>query len=242
MVSSVYMPDTAMILAAGLGTRMQPITENAPKPMTNICGRPIIGHILDNLIASGIKKVVVNTHHHADILESYLKQRMDIPITISHEEELLETGGGLVKALALLGQKPFYVINGDIIWVDNKSMAALPALAKNWDDSQMDAFLLLKECGNAVGYDGSGDFELKENLQLQRTKNKTHSFVFTGIYILHPRLLENLTVSKFSISSILFKNIQEDGTISRIYGLSYSGTWLHIGTVKNIKEAEKKLL
>lgn len=233
-------PQTAMVFAAGLGTRMLPLTKKTPKPMVEVLGRPLIDYRIDKLVEAGVKRAVVNTYHLPDIIEAHLSKRKDIEIVISREEERLETGGGLIKALPYLGDKPFYIINSDVIWMDNNT-PALIRLAEAWDEKEMDALLLLQKTNRAVGYHGKGDFNLINNNHLIR-KKEDMDFIFTGIQIFNPSLVKNIELSHFSLS-LLFKNAeQENGVLNRIRGLAHKGEWLHIDSIEGIKEAEKTLI
>ncbi len=234
-------PHTAMIFAAGYGTRMRPLTDALPKPLVPVLGKPLIDYRLDKLAEIGVKRVVVNTHYKAEMLEAHLARRKDMEIIISREETLLETGGGLVKALPWLGDRPIYLLNADMIWMDNET-PALIRLAEQWDDSTMDELLLLQPRERALGYHGTGDFGLDAASHLQRKDTPPYPFVFTGIQIFHPKRLAAFSVEPFS-RNILWKNAwrEENGTFERLYGLPHIGEWLHIDSVENLKDAEAYL-
>ena len=234
---------TAMVLAAGFGKRMRPITDTIPKPLVPVNGITLLDRILNNLSATGIKKVVVNGHYLADVLESYLirrnQQQPGQPhITFSYEDAILETGGGIVKALPLLGDEPFLIINGDVLWLDD-GVSLLQSLAEVWDSRTMDGLLVLHPVEKAMGYEGKGDFDLAADGQLIRSEDgNSRTYVFAGISIMHPRLFVDLPSPPFSLNQLYWRAKQPDGRLKRFYGLVHQGEWLHIGTPEGLKEAE----
>ena len=172
-------PTSAMVLAAGLSKRMRPLTEMVPKPMVRLHGRPLIDHVLDRTAAAGITHAVVNVHYLADILESHLATRTTPRITISDERDaLLETGGGLVRALPLLGAAPFIIHNSDSVWLEGPH-ANLDTLIETWDQERMDALLLLAASANSLGYDGAGDFTMAPDGRLARRRTALSARGFT---------------------------------------------------------------
>lgn len=230
-------PTTAMIFAAGYGKRMRPLTDDKPKPMVEVCGKPLIDYRLDKLVEAGMSRVIVNTHYKAEILENYLRQRQDIEIIISYEETLLETGGGLVHALPHLGDEPFFLINGDVIWLDDGT-PALQRLAEQWQDG-MNELLLLQPKETAIGYVGKGDFTLTPQHQLQWPETEQSApYVFTGISLFHPRQLSSYQAEPFSRSVLWRAATQDDSTIQGIYGLAHQGQWLHIDSPEGVTRAE----
>lgn len=238
---------TAMVLAAGMGRRMYPITNEIPKPLAMVAGKPLIEGILDNIAKTSIERVVINTHYKADLIHQYLdeiKSKYPFEIIISYEDDILETGGGILNALPLLGDEAFFVINSDNIWYDN---CILQRLSNNWDDDKMDGLLAIYPSEKTVGYDGTGDFlvssiEDKDIYKIKRKgDNPSAPFVFVGIQILHPRILKGWKMGKFSISKVYDSKICSDGWFEGIYGVEFEGTWLHVGTVEGIKKAEEKL-
>jgi N-acetylmuramate 1-kinase len=236
-VASSHTPRRAMVLAAGFGTRLKPITETTPKPMVAVAGRPMIDTVLDRLEAIGVQDVVVNTHHLAEIIESHLRKRATPHIQISREEEILETGGGVTKALPLLGADPFYVINGKIIWLNGKT-DALIRLAEAWDDGRMDALLLLQPTATAVGYGGPGDFFLDQLGAIRRRRHwEVAPFVYAGIQILHPRLFKDGPRGAFSLN-ILYDRAIDAG---RLFGLRHDGEWFHVSTPEQLAEVEARI-
>jgi aminoglycoside/choline kinase family phosphotransferase/GTP:adenosylcobinamide-phosphate guanylyltransferase len=230
-------PRRAMVLAAGFGTRLKPITEATPKPMVVVAGRPMIDTVLDRLAAVGVEDTVVNTHHLAEVIEAHLQGRTAPRIAFSREEEILETGGGIAKALPLLGGEPFYAVNGKIVWLNGK-VDALIRLAETWDDARMDALLLLQPTATAVGYGGPGDFFLDQLGAVRRRRHwEVAPFVYAGIQILHPRLFQGAPGGAFSLN-LLYDRAIEAG---RLYGLRHDGEWFHVSTPQQLAEVEARI-
>jgi aminoglycoside/choline kinase family phosphotransferase len=230
-------PRRAMVLAAGFGTRLKPITDTTPKPMVMVAGKPMIDTVIDRLAAVGVQDVVVNTHHLAEIIEGHLGKRSGPRIRFSREDEILETGGGIAKALPLLGNDCFYVINGKIIWLNGKT-DALVRLAEFWDDGRMDALLLLQPTATAVGYGGPGDFFLDQLGAIRRRRHwEVAPFVYAGIQILHPRLFKDGPQGAFSLN-VLYDRAIEAG---RLYGLRHDGEWFHVSTPEQLAEVEARI-
>lgn len=228
-------PHYAMVLAAGLGLRMRPITDHTPKPLVEVAGRTMLDRALDHLSAAGVNHVVVNTHWLGERIAAHLSGRPGI--TLSHEDTLLETGGGVVKALPHLGEAPFYVVNSDIIWTDG-SVPALKRLAESWDDDRMDALLLLQRTATAMGYDGDGDFFLDTNgVPRRRRDREVAPLLFSGVQILSPRLLRDAPAGKFSLN-VLYDRALEAG---RLFGLVHDGRWYHVGTPEALPTVERAL-
>ena len=227
------MPEMAMVMAAGFGTRMRPLTLKLPKPLIEVHGKALIDHTLDLLAASGIKEVVVNSHYLAELLEEHLRQRKATPrIIISREETLLETGGGIKKSLSLLGDSPFFSLNSDVICIDGRE-PLLKRLWDAWDDSRMDALLLLHKVSEAIGYDGKGDFFLQDDGTLRRRlADETAPYVFTGLQIISPRLFDDSPDGAFSLNVLYNKNLPRIGAIIN------DGAWLHVGDIAGLKQAE----
>jgi hypothetical protein len=230
-------PARAMVLAAGLGTRLRPITETVPKPMVRIAGKPMIDTVIDRLAAVGVQEVVVNTHHLAEVIESHLGERRHPRIAFSREDPILETGGGIKKALPLLGDHPFYVVNGKIVWLNGK-VDALIRLAQAWDDAHMDGLLLLQPTVTAVGYSGPGDFFIDQVGRIRRRREwEVAPFVYAGIQILHPRLFAGAPDGAFSLN-LLYDRAIEGG---RLHGLRHDGEWFHVSTPQQLAEVEARL-
>lgn len=227
---------TAMVLAAGLGTRMRPLTDTMPKPMVPLKGKPLIDHVLDRLVAGGISRAVVNVHHFADQLEQHLAARKSPAIVISDERgEVLETGGGVVKALPLLGDAPFLIHNSDSVWIESIG-SNIARLIRAFDPERMDSLMLLTLGATSLGYDGHGDFAMDQNGLLQRRSEQRESpFVFTGVSIAHPRLFENAPPGRFSLNVLWDRAI----AAGRLYGMRLDGVWMHVGTPQSVEEAEQ---
>lgn len=226
-------PKRAMVLAAGLGLRMRPITDKTPKPMVKVAGRTLLDHALDRLKDAGVESVVVNTHHLAEQVSDHLKFRRDLDITISYEPELLDTGGGVKKALPLLGSNPFYVVNSDVLWL-NGPTDALRRLADRWSDN-MDALLLLHSTVEAYGYSGLGDFMVDPMGRLtRRPEREVAPYVFTGVEILHPRAMAGTPDGPFSLNMVFDRALQA----KRLYGIVHDGEWFDIGTPNGLDQAE----
>lgn len=230
-------PRRAMVLAAGLGLRLRPLTEHRPKPLIELAGRTLLDRALDALETAGIESAVVNTHYLGAMIESHLAGRARPRVVLAPEDELLETGGGVRRALPHLGTGPFYVVNADIAWTDG-DVPALARLAAAWRDDAMDALMLLHPVETATGYDGKGDFFRTESGALDRRGEAARApFVFTGVQILHPRLFTGAPDGPFSLT-VLFDTAR---TAGRLYGIVHDGDWHHIGTPAGLAEAEARL-
>nr|WP_256377393.1 nucleotidyltransferase family protein [Roseibium sp. TrichSKD4] len=225
-----------MILAAGLGKRMRPLTATTPKPLIEVNGKALIDHGMDRLAEIGVKVCAVNVHYLADLVEVHVKRRKDMEIRISDERDgLLDTGGGIKKALPDLGDQPFFQLNSDTAYWIEGVKPNLQHMIEAWDDDRMDALLLLAETVNAVGFSGRGDFDMARNGQLIRRKERSITpFAYAGAAILHPRLFEGSPDGAFSMN-LLFDKAIEAG---RLYGVQMEGIWLHVGTPEAIVEAE----
>lgn len=228
-------PQTAMVLAAGRGKRMRPITATTPKPLVEVRGRSLVDHVLDRLTDVGVERAVVNVHYLADLVEVHVRKRRTPEILISDErQQLLDTGGGVVKALPLLGNDPFYHLNSDSIWIEGMR-PNLQALAERWDGDAMDGILMLASTVSSVGYDGDGDFEMDKTGRLTRRPERTVApFVYAGAAIFHPRIFAGREVEVFSLNRIFDELIAD----RRLYGMRMDGVWLHVGTPEAIGEAE----
>jgi N-acetyl-alpha-D-muramate 1-phosphate uridylyltransferase len=227
---------SGMVLAAGLGTRMRPITDRIPKPLVPVAGKPLIDHAIDRLAEAGVKRVVVNIHHKADMVARHLETRRTPSITLSREDELLETGGGILKALPLLDDM-FYVVNSDVLWLDGKT-AALRRLARAWDPARLDAVLLLQRTTTALGYEGPGDFFLDPLGVLRRRREREVApHLFAGVQILHRRLFDGRPPGKFSLNPLWDRAI----AAGRLAAIVHDGEWYHIGTPAGLALAEERL-
>jgi MurNAc alpha-1-phosphate uridylyltransferase len=228
-------PRTAMVLAAGLGERMRPLTDRMPKPLVPVAGKPLIDHVLDRLAAAGVGRAVVNVHYLADMVERHLKDRTRPQIVISDErDKLLNTGGGVVKALAALGREPFFHVNSDTIWIDGVK-PNLERLAEAFDPATMDALLLLAPVSTSIGYPGRGDFTMAPDGRLtSRGERDIAPFVYAGAAILRPELFKNAPAGAFSLTTLF----QRAEAVDRLHGLRLEGVWMHVGTPEAIKDAE----
>ena len=224
-----------MVLAAGLGTRMRPLTDTLPKPLVPVAGKALLDHVLDRLADAGVETAVVNTHHKADLIENHLKGRTRPAIVISDERgELLDTGGGVVKALPLLGTEPFFHINSDTIWIEGVT-PNLGRLAAQFDPATMDIALLVAATTGSIGYDGRGDFAMLPDGRLKRRPEREIApFVYAGAAILAPATFAGARVEKFSLNRMFDKALEA----GRLFGLRLEGTWMHVGTPAAIKAAE----
>lgn len=230
--------DSAMVLAAGLGLRLRPITERMPKPLVPVAGRTMLDRALDALDTAGVEACVVNTHYLGGMIETHLTERMRPRIHLSREDVLLDTGGGVARALPLLGDAPFYAVNADIVWEEAKGQPALNRLAQAFDAERMDALLLVVPVERAVGYDGPGDFFLDGDGTLRRRGDaRAAPFVFTGLQVLHPRLIRDVPDGPFSLN-LLYDRARAAG---RLAGLVHAGRWFHVGTLEGLHLAEAAL-
>lgn len=230
-------PRTAMVLAAGLGTRMRPLTNDRPKALVEVGGRALIDHVLDRLAQAGVQNAVVNVHWFADRLEAHLADRTAPRITISHERaELLETGGGLKKARPLLGDDPVFVANIDSVWIDRGD--ALAQLARLWDPSRMDAALLLARREGSIGFEGDGDFFLAEDGRLTFRGDATSApFAYMGVHITRPDYADAGPDGPFSLSPLWRRSAAE----GRLFGCVLDGDWMHVGDPQARDQAEARL-
>lgn len=224
----------AMVLAAGLGKRMRPLTDDRPKPLVQLAGRTLLDRALDNLAAGGITRFVVNSHYKGEMIAAHLVNRADI--VLSPEEILLETGGGVKAALAHLGDDAFFVVNSDAVWRDGAE-STVARMASRWDDDTMDALLLLVPMTAIEGNMGNhpGDYHLEaDGRARRRVQGETAPFLFGGIQILHPRLFEGAPDGPFSLN-ILYDRAQQAG---RLHGLRHDGEWYHVGTPEELATTE----
>jgi len=239
MNSAPDAPKRAMVLAAGLGTRMHPLTDRMPKPLVAVAGKPLIDHVLDRLAEAGVERAVVNVHHFAEQIEKHLASRTKPKIVISDERgSLLGTGGGVVKALSHLGDAPFFHINSDTIWIDSVK-PNLARLAAAFDAVAMDALLLLAPSTGSIGYAGRGDYAMAADGRLRRrAEREVAPFVFAGAAILSPALFVGAPTGEFRLTQ-LFDRAAAAG---RLHGLRLEGLWMHVGTLEAITEAEQAIV
>ncbi len=230
--------DTAMVMAAGLGKRMRPLTASQPKPLVRVNGKPLIDYSLDGLAQAGVTKAVVNVHYLADALEAHLAGRKKGPkVTVSDERDrLLETGGGMVKAAALLPD-PFFCLNSDNIWLDGPR-DVFRELSARWDPERMDALLLVVPHARAFNYVGKGDFHLDPLGRISRRRTgRVAPFIYTGIQLVSQRLLRDAPEGPFSTNVLWQRAIEED----RLFGLSHTGVWCEVGSPSSIAPTEALL-
>ena len=234
---SMLASETAMILAAGLGKRMRPLTASQPKPLVRVAGKALIDHALDRLAEAGVGRAVVNVHYLADALEAHVTARKVPQVSVSDERaQLLETGGGMVKALPHLPD-PFFALNADNIWLDGPK-SAFHDLSRRWDADAMDALLLVVPHARAVNFSGPGDFHMDPLGRLSRRRDgRIAPFIFTGIQLVSHRLLRHAPEGPFS-TNILWNRAMEEG---RLYGLSFTGLWFEVGTPSAIRPTEEAL-
>jgi MurNAc alpha-1-phosphate uridylyltransferase len=228
----------AMIMGAGLGSRMRPLTDDRPKPLVTVGGKTLIDHSLDRLVAAGVTLAVVNLHYKAEMLRAHLARRRDIEIVFSDEtKKLLDTGGGVVKALPHFSGAPFYVLNSDSIWVEG-AIPALSAMLAHWDAGRMDGLLLLADMRTAMGYEGTGDFVLKMDGKVARARDSIGAaYAYPGVQIVHPRLFEGAPAGAFSTNVMWDRAI----TAGTLFGTVLDGVWIHVGTPQARDEAEAYL-
>jgi N-acetyl-alpha-D-muramate 1-phosphate uridylyltransferase len=235
----VSLPARAMIMAAGLGTRMAPLTLERPKPLIPLNGKPLIDHVIDRLVQGGVNFIVVNVHYKADQLIAHLEQRRardkHVEIRISNETGgILDTGGGIAKALPDFAGEPFFTYNSDSIWVEGMG-SALARMRARWNPETMDTLMLLAPCATAIGYDGRGDFKMDPWGALKRRDEMNLApFVWTGLQILHPRLFDTAPKGRFSINRLWDEAIEK----GRLFGIRLDGVWIHVGTPQGLAEAE----
>lgn len=236
----IAVPQSAMVLAAGLGTRLRPLTDRMPKPLIPVAGRTLLDRCLDRLAEAGVGRVVVNIHWLGSQIREHLEARHDLEIVISDESDLLlETGGGIAKALPLLGDAPFLAVNADLIWRDPSGEArAVQRLADTFDPATMDGLLLLQARETADGHGGPGDFFLDADGRLRRRGTQaTAPYVYTGVQILQPRLFRDAPAGAFSLNIVYDRAIEA----GRLFGLVHWGSWMDVGTHDGLKQAETVL-
>lgn len=231
-------PRKAMILAAGLGTRMRPITDTIPKPLVRVHGKTLLDHALDAAKRAGVEEAVVNVHYLADQIVDHVASRNDMKITISDEQDaLLDSAGGIIKALPLLGRDPFYILNADSFWVEGFKPNLL-RMAEQWNSDAMDIELLLAGTWSAVGFGTKGDFTMDADGQLKRRAElEVAPFAYAGAAIVNPRIFDNAPTGASSINRQFDEAIENE----RLFGVRLEGLWLHVGTPKAIVEAEEAI-
>jgi MurNAc alpha-1-phosphate uridylyltransferase len=229
-------PKSAMVLAAGLGTRLRPVTDHLPKPLIEVAGQSLLDHTIDRLAATGVERVVVNLHYKGEMIAERLMHRTTPRIELSREETLLETGGGVKHALPLLGDS-FFVVNGDILWLDGLS-PALARLAGAFNARKMDAALLLQRTVTAIGYDGRGDYFLDPaGTPRRRGEREIAPYIFAGVQILHRRLFDGVADTVFSLKR-LYDRAEDAG---RLAAIVHDGEWFHVGTPDGLEQTHARL-
>ncbi|NJO23532.1 MAG: nucleotidyltransferase family protein [Sphingomonadales bacterium] len=233
-----WCPQSAMVLAAGLGMRMRPAANGLPKPLVPLGGRPLIDHVLDRIAEAGVPHAVVNVHYCADQIVSHVAHRTCPTITISDESDLiLDTGGGVRNALPHLGDSAFLVHNSDSVWLE-QGPSNLARLFARWDNSAMDCLMLLAPVETSLGYSGKGDFSLAAAGEIIRRGTAGHAdYVFTGVSVMHPRLFAECPPGAFSLNLLWDRAI----AAHRIFGLTLDGVWMHVGDPVALDQAEKRL-
>lgn len=234
------LPTTAMILAAGLGTRMRPLSEDRPKALIEVAGRALIDHALDRLVEAGVTRAVVNLHDRGEAVRAHLAKRDDLDLDFSDESEaLLDTGGGVARARPMLGEAPVLVVNADALWFDASVYErALQRLGGQFDTERMDMILLLMPTVAAVGYDGVGDFNLATDGRLsRRPEPEVAPFVFTGVQILDPACLDDVPEGAFSLN-LVYDRAADKG---RLFGLRHYGDWFCMNTPDSVRLAERQM-
>jgi MurNAc alpha-1-phosphate uridylyltransferase len=228
-------PDTAMVFAAGLGTRMRPISDTIPKPLVKVAGKALIDHCLDLFDKAGVGRAIVNVHYLADQIEAHLEGRKSPRIIISDERaKLLDQGGGIKKVLTLFDTLPFYICNTDAFWIEGP-VSNISRLADFWDPQRMDALLLVAPTKTSVGVDWQGDFHMDAEGHLtKRAEGEVADYVYSGVGIIKPELFEQETQDVFRLAPFFFEAAQK----GRLFGCALDGQWLHVGTPAAIGEAE----
>ena len=233
-------PKKAFVLAAGKGERMRPLTDNCPKPLLYVGGRTMLDRALDALEEAGVEEVVVNLYYLPQMIEEHLKTRKTPKITFSHETELLETGGGVKKALAFFGDEPFFVLNADVVWTDGANGSTLKGMAEKWDPAKMDVLFLLHTTQNLPAYNGKGDYYLPEGSdtpQFRELSEKPANYIFAGPRICKPSIFDGAPEGSFSFLE-LFHNAEKAG---RLAAFRHEGDWHHVGTPEALEETNRIL-
>lgn len=230
--------ETAMVLSAGLGTRMRPITDSVPKPLVEVHGKTLLDRALDALATGGVRRTFVNVHYLADQIEAHVQSRSHPQILVSDERaELLDSGGGVKKAIAGEPDEPMLILNGDSFWVDGRHNN-IKALNAAWNPNEMDMLLMVAAADRAVGFDGAGDFFMNDAGQLSRRGAAASApYVYAGAIVTKTGLVQAVTAEKFSLNKLFDAAIEQN----RLYGLPLDGLWLHVGTPASIAEAEQAI-
>ena len=232
-------PDKAMVLAAGLGVRMRPLTDTIPKPLIPVAGRPMLDHALDKLADAGVTDAVVNVHYLPDQIIEHVRDRKRPRVIVSDERnQVLGTGGGVVKALPLLGDAPFFHLNADTMWIDGVR-PNLARLAETFDPARMDILLLMAPTASSIGYEGNGDYAMLPDGALRKRKeHQVVPFVYAGVAIMSPAIFAGAPSGEFSLTKMFDAANEQE----RLFGLRLDGTWMHVGTPDAIGAAEEAFL
>src|SRR3954468_14063242 len=232
-------PAKAMVLAAGLGVRMRPLTDRMPKTLVPVAGRPLLDHVLDKLADAGVSEAIVNVHYLPDQIIDHVKGRNRPHVIISDERDcVLGTGGGVVRALPLLGDAPFFHLNADTLWIDGVR-PNLARLAETFDPDRMDILLLMAPTANSIGYSGNGDYAMASDGTLRKRKeNQVVPFVYAGVAIMSPSLFKDAPEGEFSLTRMFDRANEQE----RLYGLRLDGVWMHVGTPDAVRAAEDAFL
>ena len=232
-------PDKAMVLAAGLGLRMRPLTDRLPKPLVPVAGRPLLDHVLDKLADAGVREAVVNVHYLPDQIIEHVKGRKRPRVIISDErDEVLGTGGGVVKALPMLGDAPFFHLNADTLWIDGVR-PNLARLAEAFDPARMDILLLMAPTAGSTGYEGNGDYAMLPDGALRKRKeHQVVPFVYAGAAIMSPQIFADAPKGEFSLTRMFDAANEQE----RLFGLRLDGVWMHVGTPDAVHAAEEAFL
>ncbi len=232
-------PHRAMVLAAGLGVRMRPLTNTKPKPLVSVAGQPLLDHVLDKLAAAGVVEAVVNVHYLPDQIIDHVKTRSRPRVIISDErDQVLGTGGAVVKALPQLGDAPFFHVNSDTMWIDGVR-SNLARLAETFDPARMDILLLMAPTASSIGYGGRGDYAmLPDGALRKRRENQVVPFVYAGAAIMSPTLFADAPAGEFSLTKMFDRANERE----RLFGLRLDGVWMHVGTPDAIQAAEEAYL
>jgi N-acetyl-alpha-D-muramate 1-phosphate uridylyltransferase len=232
-------PHKAMVLAAGLGLRMRPLTDHMPKPLVSVAGQPLLDHVLDKLAAAGVSEAVVNVHYLPDQIIEHVKTRKQPRVIISDErDKVLGTGGAVVKALPLLGSEPFFHVNADTMWIDGVR-PNLARLAETFDPARMDILLLMAPTASSIGYGGRGDYSmLPDGALRKRREHQVVPFVYAGAAIMSPSIFADAPAGEFSLTRLFDRADEQE----RLFGLRLDGVWMHVGTPDAVQAAEEAFL
>ncbi|MCA1456142.1 nucleotidyltransferase family protein [Bradyrhizobium sp. BRP22] len=232
-------PRKAMVLAAGLGLRMRPLTDHMPKPLVSVAGQPLLDHVLDKLAAADVSEAVVNVHYLPDQIIEHVKTRKQPRVIISDErDKVLGTGGAVVKALPLLGPEPFFHVNADTMWIDGVR-PNLARLAETFDPARMDILLLMAPTASSIGYSGRGDYSmLPDGALRKRREQQVVPFVYAGAAIMSPSIFSDAPASEFSLTRLFDRANEQE----RLFGLRLDGVWMHVGTPDAVQAAEEAFL